>query len=190
MSWPKGRKRPGQVVPVRGPGRAKGQQNKITHDIKAMMMQSLSNQGGVAYFDRQAKENPGSYMALLGRLVPYQMKIETKLPSEDELAAMTPLDMLKWTMRACMQAATLDPTKLTLMVDAANKAAQYEHPKLASIEHRGSLSLDDLSIEQLRHMAAVLGDPQPAPIVIEHEANGAVADTPSSTEGDESGGNA
>jgi hypothetical protein len=90
---------------------------------------------------------------------------------------MTPLDMLKWTMRACMSAALTDPSRTALMVDAANKAAQYEHPRLAAIEHKGSISLDDLSVAQLNQLADALRsvgavDPSESAPVVEAEPGG------------------
>jgi hypothetical protein len=121
-----------------------------------MIIGALHQAGGQQYLYEQSKKNPQAFMTLVGKVLPHTFQVDHKLPSEEELAAMTPLDMLKWTMRACMHAALTDPTKLSLMVDAANKAAAYEHPKLAAIEHKGSISLDDLSLDQLRQLADTL----------------------------------
>jgi hypothetical protein len=124
--------------------------------MKDMILGSLDQAGGQAYLLKLSKTHPPAYASLLGKLLPHTMRIEHPMPSEEELATMTPLDILKWTMRASMHAALVDPTRLTFLADAANKAAQYEHPKLASIEHKGSLTLEDMTVEQLGQLAAAL----------------------------------
>lgn len=56
-----------------GQGRPKGSQNKITKDLKAMLLGSLDAVGGQAYFERQAEENPTAYMTLIGKLIPHEI---------------------------------------------------------------------------------------------------------------------
>ena len=60
----------------RGRGRPKGAPNKNTQAIKDMLLASLDNVGGQAYFQRQAEENPNAYMALIGKIIPAEVKKE------------------------------------------------------------------------------------------------------------------
>jgi len=59
--------------PNAGKGRAKGVPNKITADLKAMILGALSDVGGQAYLARQAEENPGPFMTLIGKVLPLQV---------------------------------------------------------------------------------------------------------------------
>ena len=56
-----------------GPGRPKGSVNKVTGALKDMVLQALADAGGVAYLSRQAEENPGPFMALVGKVLPMQV---------------------------------------------------------------------------------------------------------------------
>ena len=56
-----------------GKGRRKGSQNKFTKSVKDMVLQALSNKGGVKYLERQADENPTAFMALVGKVMPTQV---------------------------------------------------------------------------------------------------------------------
>ena len=58
----------------RGRGRPKGAPNKNTQAIKDMLLASLDNVGGQAYFQQQAIENPNAYMALIGKIIPAEVK--------------------------------------------------------------------------------------------------------------------
>ena len=62
----KGGKRPGS-------GRPKGTPNKHTAQIKEMVIDALSNKGGVKYLMRQADENPVAFMGLVGKVIPLQV---------------------------------------------------------------------------------------------------------------------
>lgn len=66
MPWPKGRPR------LAVSGRKKGTANKETKPLREMILQALTEQegGGVAYLKRQAKTNPGSFVVLLGKVLP------------------------------------------------------------------------------------------------------------------------
>jgi hypothetical protein len=63
-------------------GRQKGTPNKLTKDLKAMLLGSLDAVGGQAYFERQAEENPTAYMTLIGKLIPSEISktVEVKQP--------------------------------------------------------------------------------------------------------------
>ena len=58
---------------VKTGGRVAGTPNKITADLKAAVLVSFDRVGGADYLARQATENPGSYMSLLGRVLPMQV---------------------------------------------------------------------------------------------------------------------
>lgn len=51
-------------------GRQKGTPNKLTTDLKEMILGALSGAGGQDYLTRQAETNPVAFMALLGRVLP------------------------------------------------------------------------------------------------------------------------
>ena len=57
-----------------GKGRPKGIPNKSTAAIKEMLLASLDQAGGQQYFLRQAEENPNAYMALIGKIIPAEVK--------------------------------------------------------------------------------------------------------------------
>lgn len=56
------------------PRRTKGVPNKVTGALKDMILQALSNAGGVEYLMEQAKSQPSAFMALVGRVLPLQVK--------------------------------------------------------------------------------------------------------------------
>lgn len=65
MAAPKGHARYG--------GRKKGTPNKNTAEVKEMILQALSNKGGIKYLERQADENPTAFMTLVGKVLPMQV---------------------------------------------------------------------------------------------------------------------
>lgn len=54
-------------------GRAKGTPNKVTGEVKAMVLEALSRAGGVTYLTKQAKENPVAFLSLVGKVLPLQV---------------------------------------------------------------------------------------------------------------------
>ena len=70
---PKGGKREGS-------GRKKGVPNKLTGDIKAMILGALEAKGGQQYFERQAEANPNAFMALVGRVIPTTLAGDPNAP--------------------------------------------------------------------------------------------------------------
>lgn len=57
-------------------GRAKGTPNKTTALLKDAILSAAEQAGGgdmTAYLARQAVENPGPFMALLGKVLPMQI---------------------------------------------------------------------------------------------------------------------
>jgi hypothetical protein len=51
-------------------GRCKGAPNKITNDLKQMILGALDDVGGQKYLARQAEENPVAFMGLIGKVLP------------------------------------------------------------------------------------------------------------------------
>ena len=54
-------------------GRAPGTPNTNTKALKDMILGALSGVGGEAYLMRQAEENPGPFMTLIGKVLPMQV---------------------------------------------------------------------------------------------------------------------
>jgi hypothetical protein len=54
-------------------GRKTGTPNKLSGDVKAMILAALDAAGGAEYLFRQTKQNPVAFMSLLGKLLPTQM---------------------------------------------------------------------------------------------------------------------
>ncbi len=57
-------------------GRKKGTRNKITAQLKDMILAALDEAGGVAYLVRQADKNPTVFLALIGKVLPLQVNAE------------------------------------------------------------------------------------------------------------------
>lgn len=51
-------------------GRPKGVPNKITTNLKSMILEALDRKGGVAYLAEQADENPTAFLTLVGKVLP------------------------------------------------------------------------------------------------------------------------
>ena len=66
--------------PAAGRGRVKGSQNKITKTIKDALLESFERVGGADYLVQMASDQPVAYMGLLGKVLPTQVKLETKEP--------------------------------------------------------------------------------------------------------------
>lgn len=60
-TFKKGEKRPNQGK--RGP-------NKITKELKQMILDALDNKGGVEYLMQQADDNPTAFLSLVGKVLP------------------------------------------------------------------------------------------------------------------------
>ena len=68
MAPPKG------FIPVKaGQGRPKGVPNKVTSDLKEMILGALAAQGGVKYLIRQSDENPAAFLTLVGKIIPKEV---------------------------------------------------------------------------------------------------------------------
>jgi len=51
-------------------GRARGVPNRLTKEVRDMVVEALHNAGGVAYLERQALENPTAFLSLVARMTP------------------------------------------------------------------------------------------------------------------------
>lgn len=56
-----------------GKGRPKGVPNKVTGQLKDMILRALDAAGGEAYLAQQAIDNPGPFMTLVGKVLPLQL---------------------------------------------------------------------------------------------------------------------
>ena len=61
--------RPGE----RRGGRKKGTPNRLTVDLKEMILGALADAGGRSYLAKQAVANPGAFMTLVGKVLPLQV---------------------------------------------------------------------------------------------------------------------
>ena len=59
-----------------GPGRPAGRLNKVNADIKAKIVEALSEVGGVAYLKAQAAENPTAFLGLVGKVLPKEVHVD------------------------------------------------------------------------------------------------------------------
>lgn len=51
-------------------GRVKGTPNRLTSDVKAMILGALNKAGGEDYLHRQASANPTAFLTLVGKVLP------------------------------------------------------------------------------------------------------------------------
>jgi hypothetical protein len=65
--------------PNAGKGRVKGVPNKMTADIRAMILGALDAAGGQDYLADQAHANPGAFMALVGKVVPKELNVDGQI---------------------------------------------------------------------------------------------------------------
>ena len=64
----------GRRPPPKG-GSRKGIPNKVTASIKEMVEGALQDVGGREYLAQQARENPGPFIALVGKLIPKDVTV-------------------------------------------------------------------------------------------------------------------
>jgi len=60
----------GRRPPRAGMGRPAGSKNKLPAQLKEMILTALDKAGGAKYLEAQAKDNPGPFLALLGKVLP------------------------------------------------------------------------------------------------------------------------
>lgn len=61
--------------PAAGKGRPKGAKNKVTREVKDMILQALDGAGGVSYLERCAKDpkTASAFLTLVGKVLPLQV---------------------------------------------------------------------------------------------------------------------
>jgi hypothetical protein len=59
--------------PAAGMGRKKGVPNKVTGEVKEMVLRALASVGGEKYLAQQARENPTAFLTLVGKVLPLQV---------------------------------------------------------------------------------------------------------------------
>jgi hypothetical protein len=64
---------------VKTGGRKAGVPNKVTKDIKSMVEGALIDAGGQSYLASQALESPAAFLALIGRLLPKDVKVSGEI---------------------------------------------------------------------------------------------------------------
>ena len=73
MSAPSKVLRSARKPPNAGKGRVKGVPNKVTAELKEMILQALDGAGGVAYLQEQATQRPSAFLTLVGKVLPLQV---------------------------------------------------------------------------------------------------------------------
>lgn len=61
-------------------GRKKGTPNKINGDLRGMILEALSNVGGVAYLQDVAQTDRRAFCALIGRTLPLAVQGDPNAP--------------------------------------------------------------------------------------------------------------
>lgn len=61
-------------------GRKAGTPNKVTADLKSMILGALDAAGGAKYLQQQATANPASFLTLIGKVLPMQIAGDSTAP--------------------------------------------------------------------------------------------------------------
>lgn len=65
-----------------GGGSRRGRPNKLTKELKEMILGALDDAGGQAYLQRQANESPAAFLTLIGKVLPLQVNGDVGLTVE------------------------------------------------------------------------------------------------------------
>lgn len=63
-------------IPNGGNGRPKGATNRVTRELKEMILGALDGAGGELYLIEQAEKNPSAFMTLIGKVLPMQVNAD------------------------------------------------------------------------------------------------------------------
>lgn len=69
-----------KLPPNAGKGRKKGVPNKMTAEVKQMILDALDGAGGVAYLIDKAESHPAAFLSLVGKVLPLQVTGENGGP--------------------------------------------------------------------------------------------------------------
>lgn len=61
-------------------GRIKGTPNKLTKDLKEMILGALDEAGGQNYLLEQSRKNPAAFLTLLGKVLPTTLAGDAQAP--------------------------------------------------------------------------------------------------------------
>lgn len=66
----------------KGPGRPKGMPNKVTADLKEMILTALSKAGGAEYLERRANDprTASAFLSLIGKVLPMTIAGDPNAP--------------------------------------------------------------------------------------------------------------
>lgn len=69
-------------LPGAGPGRPKGKPNKVSSDIKAMILTALGNAGGASYLEERANDprTAAAFLGLVGKVLPMTIAGDPNAP--------------------------------------------------------------------------------------------------------------
>ena len=73
----------GTRPPNAGKGRKKGTPNKVTGELKEMILAALEQanpDGGVAYLKARANDSPAAFLTLVGKVLPLQVQGDPDKP--------------------------------------------------------------------------------------------------------------
>ena len=68
-------------------GRTKGTPNRVSGDVRAMVLEALDLAGGTQYLVVQARDSPQAFMGLLGKTMPRDVKLEVRASLEALIAS-------------------------------------------------------------------------------------------------------
>jgi len=67
---------------VKTGGRKKGAPNKLSGQVKEMILAALDEEGGVTYLRQQARDNPTAFLTLVGKVLPLTLAGDRDNPVE------------------------------------------------------------------------------------------------------------
>ncbi len=65
-----------------GAGRPKGAPNKLSSDVKGMVLGALNAKGGQRWLEKQMDANPVAFMTILGKVLPTTIASDPENPLE------------------------------------------------------------------------------------------------------------
>ena len=72
------------AVGIKTGGRQKGTPNKINANLRDMILGALLDVGGKEYLSQQARDNPGPFMTLVGKVLPTTLAGDPDSPLKHE----------------------------------------------------------------------------------------------------------